>query len=69
MSLKPRGERPPIDKVVEDLRREVRAIPGINVFMQPDPEPQAGRPHQQEPLSVRPAQRARRRAARLRPTA
>lgn len=35
MSLKPRGERPPIDKVIENLRREVRAIPGVNVFINP----------------------------------
>ncbi|MBI1886845.1 MAG: efflux RND transporter permease subunit [Nitrosomonadales bacterium] len=35
MTLKPRGERPPIDKVVEELRREVRAIPGVSVFINP----------------------------------
>jgi hydrophobic/amphiphilic exporter-1 (mainly G- bacteria), HAE1 family len=35
MSLKPRGERPPIDKVIENLRREVRAIPGVSVFINP----------------------------------
>ncbi|HWR88093.1 MAG TPA: efflux RND transporter permease subunit, partial [Acidiferrobacterales bacterium] len=35
MSLKPRSERPSIDKVVENLRREVRAIPGVNVFINP----------------------------------
>ena len=35
MNLKPRGERPPMDKVVEELRREVRAIPGVNVFINP----------------------------------
>ena len=35
MNLKPRNERPPIDKVIEDLRREVRVIPGINVFINP----------------------------------
>ena len=35
MSLKPRGERPPIDKVIEDLRRDVRVITGVNVFMNP----------------------------------
>ena len=35
MNLKPRGERPPMDKVVENLRREVRAIPGVNVFINP----------------------------------
>ncbi len=35
MSLKPRGERRSMDKVVEELRRDVRAIPGINVFINP----------------------------------
>jgi HAE1 family hydrophobic/amphiphilic exporter-1 len=35
MNLKPRGERPPIEKVVEELRREVRAIPSVNVFFTP----------------------------------
>jgi len=35
MTLKPHGERPPIDKVVEELRREVRVIPGISVFINP----------------------------------
>lgn len=35
MSLKPRGERPPMEKVLEQLRREVKAIPGINVFINP----------------------------------
>ncbi len=35
ISLKPRGQRPPIGKVVESLRRETRAIAGINVFYNP----------------------------------
>jgi HAE1 family hydrophobic/amphiphilic exporter-1 len=35
MSLKPRGERPPIDKVIEELRRQVRAVPGVNVYINP----------------------------------
>jgi len=35
MNLKPRGERPPIEKVIEDLRREVRVIPGVNVYINP----------------------------------
>jgi len=35
MNLKPRGERPPIDKVVEELRRQVRVIPGVNVYINP----------------------------------
>jgi HAE1 family hydrophobic/amphiphilic exporter-1 len=35
MNLKPRGERPPMNKVVEDLRRAVRVIPGVNVYMNP----------------------------------
>ncbi|MHB0926974.1 MAG: efflux RND transporter permease subunit [Gallionellaceae bacterium] len=35
MNLKPRSERPPIEEVVEELRREVRAVPGVNVFINP----------------------------------
>ena len=35
MTLKPRSERPPIDKVVEELRRQVRAVPGVNVYINP----------------------------------
>ena len=35
MSLKPADQRPHIDKVVEGLRREVRQIPGVNVFINP----------------------------------
>ena len=35
MSLKPRGERPSLDKVLENLRREVRSIPGVKVFFNP----------------------------------
>jgi HAE1 family hydrophobic/amphiphilic exporter-1 len=35
MSLKPRSQRPHIDKVVEGLRKEVRTIPGVNVFINP----------------------------------
>jgi HAE1 family hydrophobic/amphiphilic exporter-1 len=35
MSLKPRNERPSIDKVIEALRRQVRSIPGVNVYINP----------------------------------
>ncbi|SFU40060.1 efflux RND transporter permease subunit [Nitrosospira multiformis] len=35
MTLKPRSERPPLNKVMEDLRREVSTIPGVNVFINP----------------------------------
>ncbi len=35
MSLKPRGQRPHIDKVVEGLRKEVRSLPGVSVFINP----------------------------------
>jgi len=35
MTLKPRSERPPIDKVVEELRRAVRVVPGVNVYINP----------------------------------
>ena len=35
MTLKPRSERPPLDKITESLRREVSAIPGVSVFINP----------------------------------
>lgn len=35
MTLKPRGERASLDKIIEDLRRDVSAIPGVNVFINP----------------------------------
>jgi HAE1 family hydrophobic/amphiphilic exporter-1 len=35
MTLKPLGERAPLDKIIEDLRRDVSAIPGVNVFINP----------------------------------
>jgi hydrophobic/amphiphilic exporter-1 (mainly G- bacteria), HAE1 family len=35
VSLKPRAERPPMTQVVEDLRRKLRAVAGITVFMRP----------------------------------
>jgi HAE1 family hydrophobic/amphiphilic exporter-1 len=33
--LRSRGERPAIDKVLEELRRAMRAIPGVNVYFNP----------------------------------
>jgi HAE1 family hydrophobic/amphiphilic exporter-1 len=35
VQLKPRRERPPVTQVIQDLRRQVSAVPGINVFFQP----------------------------------
>jgi HAE1 family hydrophobic/amphiphilic exporter-1 len=35
INLKPKGERPPIEKVIEQLRRDVRGIPGVTVFFTP----------------------------------
>ena len=35
MTLKPRNQRPPMEKVVESLRREVRSIAGVKVFANP----------------------------------
>jgi hydrophobic/amphiphilic exporter-1 (mainly G- bacteria), HAE1 family len=35
VALKPRSQRPPMDKVVESLRRELRAVPGITAFLNP----------------------------------
>jgi HAE1 family hydrophobic/amphiphilic exporter-1 len=35
IALKPRGQRPKIEKVIEELRRETRKIAGVNVFYNP----------------------------------
>ncbi len=35
INLKPRGERPPLVQVLENLRRDVRNIPGVNVYFNP----------------------------------
>jgi HAE1 family hydrophobic/amphiphilic exporter-1 len=35
MTLKPRNQRPHIDKVVESLRKEVRGVTGVSVFINP----------------------------------
>ena len=35
MTLKPRSERSSIEKITEELRRDVRVIPGVNVFINP----------------------------------
>jgi HAE1 family hydrophobic/amphiphilic exporter-1 len=35
LNLKARGEREPMDKVLEGLRREVRRIPGVNAYFTP----------------------------------
>jgi HAE1 family hydrophobic/amphiphilic exporter-1 len=35
INLKPKGEREPIERVVEQLRRDVRDIPGVAVYYQP----------------------------------
>jgi HAE1 family hydrophobic/amphiphilic exporter-1 len=35
LTLKPRAERLPLDKIMEDLRRDVRKVPGVNVFINP----------------------------------
>jgi HAE1 family hydrophobic/amphiphilic exporter-1 len=35
IQLKPRNQRPPVTEVIQDLRRQVAAVPGINVFFQP----------------------------------
>ncbi len=35
VTLKPRSQRPPVAKVIDELRRQVRAVPGIAVYMQP----------------------------------
>ncbi|WP_342617342.1 efflux RND transporter permease subunit [Rhodoferax sp. GW822-FHT02A01] len=35
ITLKPRGERLPMKQVIENMRKKLRAVPGINVFMRP----------------------------------
>jgi hydrophobic/amphiphilic exporter-1 (mainly G- bacteria), HAE1 family len=35
INLKPRRERDPMDKVLESLRRDMRKIPGVNVYFNP----------------------------------
>ena len=35
MTLKPRNARPPMEKVIESLRRETRAVTGVKVFINP----------------------------------
>ena len=35
INLKPRGERDKMDKVLEELRRDMRRIPGVNVYFTP----------------------------------
>ena len=35
INLKPRSERPPMDKVLENLRREVGVVPGTTVYFNP----------------------------------
>jgi HAE1 family hydrophobic/amphiphilic exporter-1 len=35
INLKPRAERPPMKQVIEGLRRKLREVPGITVYMRP----------------------------------
>jgi HAE1 family hydrophobic/amphiphilic exporter-1 len=35
IQLKPRNQRPPVTEVIQDLRRQVAAVAGVNVFFQP----------------------------------
>ena len=35
INLKPRAERPPMKQVVESLRKKLREVPGISVYMRP----------------------------------
>jgi HAE1 family hydrophobic/amphiphilic exporter-1 len=34
MRLKPRSERPKVDAIIQDLRKKLSAVPGMNVFLQ-----------------------------------
>jgi len=42
LNLKPRSERPPMKQVIEGLRKKLRGLPGINVFMRPTQNLQLG---------------------------
>ena len=42
VNLKPRDQRPPMKQVIEGLRKKLRGIPGINVFMRPTQNLQLG---------------------------
>jgi HAE1 family hydrophobic/amphiphilic exporter-1 len=42
LGLKPRSDRPPMKQVVEGLRKKLRTVPGINVFMRPTQNLQLG---------------------------
>ncbi|MBP8285346.1 MAG: efflux RND transporter permease subunit [Rhodoferax sp.] len=42
ITLKPRGERPPMKKVVEGLRKKTNAVPGIKLFIRPTQNLQLG---------------------------
>ncbi|GGG20194.1 multidrug transporter [Caldovatus sediminis] len=35
VELKPRGERPPMQEVIQDLRRKTNVVPGLRVFINP----------------------------------
>ena len=35
IELKPRGERPKVEAVIQDLRRQANQVPGLRVFLQP----------------------------------
>jgi HAE1 family hydrophobic/amphiphilic exporter-1 len=35
LQLKPRNERPPVTEIIAELRRQVAAVRGINIFFQP----------------------------------
>jgi hydrophobic/amphiphilic exporter-1 (mainly G- bacteria), HAE1 family len=42
IQLKPHDERPPIDDVLQDLRRKLSVVPGVNVFLQHRPQISVG---------------------------
>ncbi len=42
IQLKPLGERPPVDTVIQGLRRKLAVVPGVNVFLQNPPSLRIG---------------------------
>ena len=53
VELKPRDQRPPLQKVLADLRRQLAAVPGDQLLHDPGPEPVGRRPLGRQPIPIR----------------
>ena len=65
VELKPKGERPPLPAILDDVRRSLAQIPGISAYAVPVQNLQDRRRLVQEPVPVRRAGDRSRRARRL----